>query len=321
MLCQRPVIRTQPYSRCSVTYGRGAGTSRSLFRLEPGSFPWARGPSTRSRLGPLALHVPRIWNRSINGCENSVKRKTRDMVNNFVLPSICSGPFSAQLPELQHFLHSFSSRYTTCIQLMVKRTFLVLIFLGLLSSQLLAQEKASAQPPAPAAVELAHGEKLRFEGIHNAGKINDVLYRGAQPQGNGLAELKKLGITTIVDLRGEDREKYEWEGKETESLGMRFVHLPVSGWAPPSDAQVAQFLALFRDDPHQKVFVHCRFGDDRTGVFVATYRMAVNKWSSEKAMDEMYFFGFNGFWHPAMKKFIREFPNHLRTSPAFAPIP
>jgi tyrosine-protein phosphatase SIW14 len=203
---------------------------------------------------------------------------------------------------------------------MMKRIFFPVIFLGLLSSQLLAQEKTSAQPPTSAAVRPIHGEKLHIAGIHNAGKINDSLFRGAQPNENGLAELKKLGVTTIVDLRGEDREKYEWERKQAESLGMRFVHLAVSGWAPPTDGQVAQFLALFRDDPHQKVFVHCRFGDDRTGVFVATYRMAVEKWSPEKAMDEMYFFGFNGFWHPSMKKFIWEFPNHLHSSSALAPL-
>lgn len=203
---------------------------------------------------------------------------------------------------------------------MMKRSFFALILLGLLSSQLLAQEKASAQPPAPAIVPPTHGEKLHIEGIHNAGKINDVLFRGAQPKENGFAELKKLGITTIVDLRGEDREKFEWERKQAESLGMRFVHLSVSGWAPPTDEQVAQFLSLFRDEPRQKVFVHCRFGDDRTGVFVATYRMAVDKWSPEKAMDEMYFFGFNGFWHPSMKTFIREFPNHMRSVPVLAPL-
>jgi len=203
---------------------------------------------------------------------------------------------------------------------MVKRILFALSMLGLLSSQLLAQEKPSAQRAAPAAISPTHGEKLDIAGIHNAGKINDVLFRGAQPKQSGLAELKKLGITTIVDLRGEDREKYEWERKESEKLEMRFVHLPVSGWAPPTDEQVAQFLALFHNQAHQKVFVHCRFGDDRTGVFVATYRMGVDKWPPEKAMDEMYFFGFNGFWHPSMKKFIREFPNRLRSDAVFAPL-
>ena len=203
---------------------------------------------------------------------------------------------------------------------MMKRTSFFLILLGLLSSQLLAQEKGVAQTAAPAVVQPAYGEKLHLTGIHNAGKINDVLYRGAQPEENGLAELKKLGVTTIVDLRGEDREKLDWERGAAEALGMRFVHLPVSGWSPPSDEQVAQFLGLFRDDPHQRVFVHCRFGDDRTGVFVATYRMALEKWSPERAMGEMYFFGFNGFWHPSMKKFIREFPAHLRSASVLAPV-
>ena len=56
----------------------------------------------------------------------------------------------------------------------------------------------------------------------------------------------------------------------------------------------------------------------RTGVFVAAYRMAVNKWPAEQAMGEMYFFGFNGFWHPAMKDFVRKFPEHLQSSPALA---
>jgi len=64
--------------------------------------------------------------------------------------------------------------------------------------------------------------------------------------------------------------------------------------------------------------VHCRFGDDRTGVFVATYRMALEKWPAEQALKEMYFFGFNGFWHPSMKTFIREFPAHLNSTPALA---
>jgi tyrosine-protein phosphatase SIW14 len=203
---------------------------------------------------------------------------------------------------------------------MMKRTLLFLIFLGLLSSQLLAQERPLTQPSAAAAVQPTYGVKLHLAGIHNAGKINDVLFRGAQPKDGGLTELKKLGVTTIVDLRGEDRETFEWERGESEALGMRFVHIPVSGWAPPSDEQVAQFLSLFHGSPKQKIFVHCRFGDDRTGVFVATYRMAIDKWTPEQAMKEMYFFGFNGFWHPSMKKFIREFPEHLRSAAVLAPV-
>ncbi len=202
----------------------------------------------------------------------------------------------------------------------MKRNFFCLLFLGLLSSQLFAQEKAAAEPRNSAAIGPAYGEKLRIRGIHNAGKINDLLYRGAQPKHAGLAELKKLGITTIVDLRRDDPQKADRERREAAALGMRFVYIPVSGWAPPSDEQVAHFLALFREDPKPKVFVHCRFGDDRTGTFVAAYRIAVDHWTPKQAIGEMYFFGFNGFWHPSMKKFIEQFPEHLRAASVLAPL-
>jgi tyrosine-protein phosphatase SIW14 len=202
------------------------------------------------------------------------------------------------------------------MQLMMRRI-LPLFFLSCVFSwPLLAQLDCAS---APAAAETrAFGEKLQLRGIPNAGRISDSLYRGAQPRERGFSELKKLGITTIVDLRGENRDKAEGERRNAESLGMRFVYIPVGGWAAPSDEQVAQFLFLFRDDPQQKIFVHCRFGDDRTGVFVAAYRMALERWPEERAVKEMYYFGFNGFWHPAMKSFIRDFPARLNSAPALS---
>jgi len=202
----------------------------------------------------------------------------------------------------------------------MKRIVLFFALVALSISLLFAQEHdtPSKKSVAPAPFSPAFGEKLHIAGIHNAGKVNEVLYRGAQPHAESFRQLKDLGVTTIVDLRGEGHDQIAWERKETEALGLRFVHIPVSGWSPPKDEQVAQFLSLFRSDVPQRVFVHCRFGDDRTGVFVATYRMALEKWPPEEAMKEMYFFGFNGFWHPAMKAFIREFPNHLKSSPSLA---
>jgi protein tyrosine/serine phosphatase len=164
----------------------------------------------------------------------------------------------------------------------MKRTPLFLAILLVLPLPLFAQTAAPAS--APSIFPSALGQKLHLAGIPNAGKVTDVLYRGAQPKEVGLSELKMLGITTIVDLRGEDRDKVAWERKHAESLGMRFVHIPVSGWSPPTDEQVAQFLSLLRDNPGQKIFVHCRFGEDRTSVFIAAYRIASEKWPAEQAI-------------------------------------
>jgi protein tyrosine/serine phosphatase len=201
----------------------------------------------------------------------------------------------------------------------MRRTPPLLFLFLLLPISLSAQTNPTAS--APSILQSAHGQKLRINGIPNAGKITEVLYRGAQPREVGLSELKILGIATIVDLRQEDRETIAWERKRVESLGMRFVHIPVDGWSPPTDEQVVQFLSLLRDNPGKKIFVHCHFGDDRTSVFIATYRMAIEKWTSEQATKEMYFFGFNGFWHPSMKTFVRDFPSHLTSWPALASLP
>ena len=171
-------------------------------------------------------------------------------------------------------------------------------------------------PQATAApIPWTYGEKLHFAGISNGGKVSDQLYRGAQPRKGGLQQLKKFGITTIVDLRGEDASVREHEKKEAEAFGIRFVSIPVGGFSPPTSDQVAQFLSLFQEES-AKIFVHCHYGEDRTGVFVATYRMALQKWPADEAIKEMRFFGYNAFWHPAMTSYVHNFPSLLSATPA-----
>jgi tyrosine-protein phosphatase SIW14 len=159
-------------------------------------------------------------------------------------------------------------------------------------------------------------KRIYVPGVPNAAQVDERLYRGAQPRGAGVRALKEMGVTTIVDLRDEEKTRIAWEQRTAETLGMRFVNIPVNGWAAPSDQQVAMFLEIFRDNPTEKVFVHCRFGDDRTGVFVATYRMAFDQASWREALREMNQFGFNWMWHRNMSAFVREFPEHLENSPA-----
>jgi tyrosine-protein phosphatase SIW14 len=159
-------------------------------------------------------------------------------------------------------------------------------------------------------------EKLKIVGVSNAGKISTALFRGAQPSAQGLAELKKLGVTTIVDLRG-NRGEVDWERRQAESLGMRFVNIPILGWSSPADTQVAQFLRLF-DNTNQKIFVHCRFGEDRTGVMVAAYRIALQKWNADQALQEMNSFGFHYHLYRGMRSYVRKFPDNYASEAAFA---
>lgn len=175
---------------------------------------------------------------------------------------------------------------------------------------------ASLAAPANAVMQSAYGQKIRITGIRNAGKIDDSLFRGGQPQVTAFSELKKLGITTVVDLRAEAAGSRAREKEAAEKIGIHFVHIPVGGFSNPTPAQVAQFLSLFSGKSHEKVFIHCHYGEDRTGVFVASYRMAIDRWPSQQALNEMNFFGFNRAFHPAMIRYVRDFPSLLRSAPA-----
>ena len=43
--------------------------------------------------------------------------------------------------------------------------------------------------------------KTSVTAVENFGKVNDNYYRGSQPDAEGLTELKRLGIKSVIDLR------------------------------------------------------------------------------------------------------------------------
>ncbi len=164
-------------------------------------------------------------------------------------------------------------------------------------------------------------QRMQIKGVENAGKISDFLYRGAQPRGEGFQALRNLGVAIVVDLRNSKPMKNE--GGETreqlrvERAGMRYVEIPTSAFFGPTERQVATFLQLLHDNEKQKVFVHCYFGDDRTGVMVATYRIAVDHWTSDEAYNEMRAYHFHKHLI-LMGHFVKLFPAQFALSPVFA---
>ncbi len=161
----------------------------------------------------------------------------------------------------------------------------------------------SAQPP-----------KLSLDGVPNHGLVTPVLYRGGQPEQRAYAELKNLGIETVVNFRHEAG-VIEKERKAVEALGMRFVSIPWSPWHDPTAEQVAEFLELLRAHPKQKVFAHCHYGSDRTGVMVAAYRIAADHWTPEKALEEMNAYHYHHFFYPHLKSYVEGFPKQLAEDP------
>ena len=197
------------------------------------------------------------------------------------------------------------------------RRFLVLPVLLLLSATIAQAEGPQGQ----ASVSTPHtgpvfGEKRTVRGINNFGEVTPTLFRGAQPTQKGFEGLAKMGVDIVVDARGD---RTHSEGKQVRRLGMKYVAIPWRCPFPYDDVFV-RFLKLLEENPGKKVFVHCRLGDDRTGMMIASYRMAVEGWSASDAMLEMQQFGFTFPHHlicPRLTHYEQSFPNRLKSNPAF----
>jgi protein tyrosine phosphatase (PTP) superfamily phosphohydrolase (DUF442 family) len=171
----------------------------------------------------------------------------------------------------------------------------------------------SQTPPPTGSAGSPSASRLRYAGLPNFGVVSDQLYRGAQPDESGFAELARLGIAIVVNLRHE-RDRIARERTLVEGLGMHYVSIPWRGHDDPNPVQVAQFLRLLRDNPQRKVFVHCQRGAERTGVMVACHRISREQWTPERAQAEMEVFGFRRrFAH--LTRFVKAFPTLLLRDP------
>jgi tyrosine-protein phosphatase SIW14 len=131
----------------------------------------------------------------------------------------------------------------------------------------------------------ACGAAEQVQSLQNFEQVSDSLCRGAQPSADGLRELAKMGVNTIVDLRGEGGRATK-EAQVARSLGMEYVNIPLDGFQAPTADQVAKVQAIFENPSSGKVFVHCRRGADRTGTMVAIYRIEHDHWKNQQALDE-----------------------------------
>jgi len=142
------------------------------------------------------------------------------------------------------------------------------------------------------------------ECIVNFGKVNDNLYRGAQPGAEGLANLKKLGIKTIINLR-QPGKSWEAEVDQARTHGLVFTNIPFSGLGRPKEEDVRHVLALIEALP-SPIFIHCEHGCDRTGTVIACYRIQHDKWSNDAALAEAEHYGISKF-ERGMRKYIVSF--------------
>jgi len=144
-------------------------------------------------------------------------------------------------------------------------------------------------------------QPVELEGVPNLHKVNERLYRSAQPTTEGMRNLKRLGIKTVVNLRS-----YHSDRDELGETDLEYEHITMKAWRPERK-EVVRFLQIVTDPKRTPVLVHCQHGADRTGTICAVYRISVEDWTKEEALREMQYggFGFHSVWQNLLT-WIRE---------------
>lgn len=146
--------------------------------------------------------------------------------------------------------------------------------------------------------------KPTVAGVTNFARLESTIACAGATTASGVAEVKKLGYKTIINLRqaNEPGAEVEAEAAAARAAGVKYVHLPVNG-ASPDPALVDQFITAVGEPANQPVFVHCASGN-RAAAFWMIKRLVVDGWDADRASTEAAALGLTS---PALKTFAVDY--------------
>jgi protein tyrosine phosphatase (PTP) superfamily phosphohydrolase (DUF442 family) len=140
-------------------------------------------------------------------------------------------------------------------------------------------------------------------GVPYAAEVAPGLYRGGQPDVDGVAWLKSIGVKTVVNLR---HFHGDTEQERVQAAGLGYHRIKLESSDAPKNEQVAEFLRLVRDPSLRPIYFHCKHGVDRTGAMMAVYRMEEEGWSNAEAFAEMQYFYAHRMWRD-LRRFVKTY--------------
>lgn len=112
-------------------------------------------------------------------------------------------------------------------------------------------------------------------------KMSDSLYRSALPRAHDVEWLQQNKIQTVINFY----QKPDSSWLQTSSIEQ--VHIPLRT-DRINDVDVIRVLRSISSAQQQgKVLIHCKHGQNRTGLIAAMYRVVFEDWSKADAMAEM----------------------------------
>lgn len=147
-------------------------------------------------------------------------------------------------------------------------------------------------------------------GVRNFVKLESTIACGGATTPEGVAELKKLGYASIINLREatETGAEVDAEAAAAKGAGVRYVHLPMNS-AKPDSAVADKFLKAVVEPANQPVFVHCASGNRAAALWMIK-RLVVDGWDAGRASTEATALGLK---NEALKTFALDYAASRKT--------
>jgi uncharacterized protein (TIGR01244 family) len=127
--------------------------------------------------------------------------------------------------------------------------------------------------------------KTPVEGIRNFARLGTTVACAGATSAGALAEIKKMGFVSVINLRlaSEPNAEVEKEEAAAKEVGLRYFHVPFDG--KPNPAAADQFLAAITTPGAEPAFIHCA-GGNRAATMWLIKRLVVDGWDQERAVKE-----------------------------------
>jgi uncharacterized protein (TIGR01244 family) len=145
--------------------------------------------------------------------------------------------------------------------------------------------------------------KESVPGIVNFSKVETTVACAGATTPAALAEVKRMGYASVVNLRlaSEAGAEIEAEAAAAKTAGLNYVHLPFNA-AAPDPMLVDNFIKAVTDSRNQPAFIHCASANRAAALWMIK-RVEVDKWDVERASAEAAALGLT---NPALKTFVMD---------------
>jgi protein tyrosine phosphatase (PTP) superfamily phosphohydrolase (DUF442 family) len=130
-------------------------------------------------------------------------------------------------------------------------------------------------------------------------QVTPVLSRGPDPKMADIQSLHDKGFKTIISCRTNPQPK---KRALAEKLGMNWVQIDTGVFKVPTDEQFDQFRSIVNNPKMQPCYTSCEIDMDRTGVYIAAFRMVDQHWTAEQ-MDREFHQHHQKRWWPIFRKY------------------